>query len=233
MEKFVSGASSCINHEFSQVKLLRTALTHSSYANERETEEHNERLEFLGDAVLELVISEEAFSRYPDVPEGQLTRVRSALVKEATLAAVACELGLDEHVLLGRGEEAQGGRKREALLADALEAVFGAVFLDAGYAAASSVILAAFEGRWPENPDGRLAKDYKSRLQEATQERYKARPTYALAGQSGPEHEKVFSVTLELPDGRTFTAEGGSVKKAEQEAAKAALEALSGLSRHP
>lgn len=221
------GAETCINHEFSQVKFLQTALTHSSYANEQEYGcENNERLEFLGDAVLELVISAEAYVRYPDVHEGQLTRVRSALVKEKSLASLARGLGLDRFVLLGRGEETQGGRERDSLLADTMEAVFGAVFLDAGFAAARTVILGVFEDRWPSEADGPTAKDFKSRLQEATQQLLKDRPIYALTGSSGPEHEKVFEVTATLPDGRTFTAEGGSLKKAEQKAARMALETI-------
>lgn len=227
MEELFSDAQMCINHEFSQVKFLETALTHSSYANERGTGcEHNERLEFLGDAVLELVISDEAYQRFPHVHEGQLTRVRSSLVKEKSLAELARSVELDRFVLLGRGEESQGGRERDSLLADTMEAVFGAVFLDAGFEAAQKVILAAFKDRWPEIAEGPAAKDYKSRLQEATQQILKDRPTYVLSGSSGPEHEKVFEVTATLPDGRTFVAEGASLKKAEQTAAKLALETI-------
>jgi len=229
MDELFSDAQSCINHVFSQVKFLQTALTHSSYANEQDVPcEHNERLEFLGDAVLELVVSAEAFARFPDVHEGQLTRVRSLLVKEKSLAELARTIGLDRFVLLGRGEEAQGGRERDSLLADTLEAVFGAVFLDAGFDAARKVILRVFDGRWMEITEYPAAKDYKSRLQEATQQILKDRPTYVLSGSSGPEHEKVFEVTATLPDGRTFMAEGSSVKKAEQSAAKLALQAIAG-----
>lgn len=229
MDELISAAQLCINHEFSQVKLLRTALTHSSYANEQEEScEHNERLEFLGDAVLELVISEEAYKRFPTVHEGQLTGVRSLLVKEKSLAELARSIGLERFIFLGRGEDAQGGRERDSLLADTMEAVFGAVFLDGGFEAAKEVILSAFADRWPEITEGPAAKDYKSRLQEATQHILKDRPTYVLSGSSGPEHEKVFEVTATLPDGRTFVAEGPSVKKAEQTAAKLALETLEG-----
>ncbi len=228
MDEQLLGAQACINHAFSQVKFLRCALSHSSYANEQGHGcQDNERLEFLGDAVLELVISAEAYVRYKDVQEGQLTRVRSTLVKESSLANLARELGLDGFVLLGRGEEAQGGRERDSLLADALEAVFGAVFLDGGYEAARAVILRSFESHWPDAVD-EPAKDFKSALQEITQQRFKKRPTYALTASSGPEHEKVFEVTLTLPDGTIFTAQGASMKKAEQSAALSALEVLSG-----
>lgn len=223
------GVQQCIHYDFSQVKLLAIALTHTSFANEQDGEaEDNERLEFLGDAVLELTISEEAYLRYPNAPEGQLTRVRSRLVKEKTLAEAARSLTLDRFVSLGKGEEAQGGRDRDSLLSDALEAVFGAVFLDGGFDAAKSVILRVFEARWPDSPDLPGAKDYKSQLQEVTQRLFRERPTYTLKGTSGPEHEKVFTVELALPDGRIFPADGGSVKRAEQSAARAALEALEG-----
>lgn len=216
-----------IQYNFQQVKLLRAALTHSSWANEAEgTPEDNERLEFLGDAVLDLVVSEEAYRRFPGAPEGNLTRLRSNLVKEKTLAILARELELDFALRLGRGEEAQGGRKRSSLLADALEAVFGAVFLDGGYAAATRVVARVLAGRWPERLDLSGAKDPKSRLQERTQRRFGGRPVYVLRRSSGPEHEKIFEVQVTLPDGRTVEASGASLKKAEQTAAALALERL-------
>ena len=222
----VADLQECIHHRFDQVKLLETALTHSSYANEQECNADNERLEFLGDAVLELCVSEEGFRRFPDAPEGQLTRIRSQLVKEKSLAAIARDLGLSRHVLLGRGEEQQGGRDRDALLADAFEAVMGAVFLDGGFETARNVILRIFDGRWPEPASLTEAKDYKSRLQEVAQERFRDRPVYVLAGTSGPEHEKVFIVDATLPGGEVFRGEGTSVKRAEQEAACMALDFL-------
>ena len=216
----------CIHHRFDQVKLLETALTHSSYANEQEGNADNERLEFLGDAVLELCISEEGFKRFPQAPEGQLTRIRSQLVKEKSLASIARDLGLCQYVLLGRGEEQQGGRDRDALLADAFEAVMGAVFLDAGFEVARSTILRIFEDRWPEQAVLPETKDYKSRLQEVAQERFRDRPVYVLSGTLGPEHEKVFQVDATLPTGEVFRGEGTSVKRAEQEAARQALDYL-------
>ncbi|MDD3312278.1 ribonuclease III [Pseudodesulfovibrio sp.] len=219
----VIGLQECIHHRFDQVKLLETALTHSSYANEREVNADNERLEFLGDAVLELCVSEEGFKRFPEAPEGQLTRIRSQLVKEKSLAAIARELELDRHVLLGRGEEQQGGRDRDALLADAFEAVLGAVFLDAGFEAAKGVILRIFADRWPEPSSLTEVKDYKSRLQEVAQERFRDRPVYVLSGTRGPEHEKIFIVDATLPAGEVFRGEGTGVKRAEQEAARQAL----------
>ncbi|QJB56440.1 ribonuclease III [Pseudodesulfovibrio sp. zrk46] len=216
----------CIHHRFDQVKLLTTALTHSSYANEQECNDDNERLEFLGDAVLELCISEEGFKRFPEAPEGQLTRIRSQLVKEKSLATLAREMKLNKYILLGKGEELQGGRERDALLADAFEAVLGAVFLDGGFEAAKQTILHVFRDKWPEQAKVPETKDYKSRLQEVSQDRFKDRPIYALVGTSGPEHEKVFDVDATLPTGEVFRGSGSSVKRAEQDSAMRALDYL-------
>lgn len=217
-----------LGHRFAQPELLVTALTHSSYANERgEAASHNERLEFLGDAVLELCVSEELFGRFPDAPEGELTLLRSQLVNESSLAVMALRLSLDGHILLGKGEENQGGRGRPALLSDVFEAVIGALFLDGGYAAAKRFVDAAFADIWPAKPVLPKTRDYKSRLQEYTQKVHKSRPVYTLLGSEGPEHDKRFTVRLDLPDGRSLTAEEKSVKKAEQMAARLALEAVS------
>jgi len=218
-----------ISHRFSQVKHLETALTHSSFANEHEeAQQDNERLEFLGDAVLELGISEMLYERHPGAPEGELTRMRARLVSEPALAALARELGLDELLRLGRGEELQGGRTRDALLADAFEAVLGAVFLDGGYAAARAAVRAIYTDRLPAPGEPRRAKDPKSRLQELTQKSFRERPVYALLCSSGPDHAKVFEVELALPDGTRLRASGPTVKKAEQDAATKALALLCG-----
>jgi len=218
-----SDLQECIHHRFGQVKFLATALTHSSYANEQEFSDDNERLEFLGDAVLELSISEEGFKRYPDAPEGQLTRIRSQLVKEKSLADLARKLKLDKYIRLGKGEELQGGRDRDALLADAFEAVLGAVFLDAGFEVAKKVVLGIFENEWPKEARLPENKDYKSRLQEVSQERFKDRPVYAMVDTHGPEHAKLFDVAVTLPSGEVFHGQGTSVKRAEQAAAQEAL----------
>ena len=217
-----------ISHRFGQVKLLHTALTHSSHANENpEVGEDNERLEYLGDAVLELCMSEILYSRFPEAPEGQLTRMRSGLVSEPALADVARDLGLEGLLYLGKGEEQQGGRDRNSLLSDALEAVFGAVFLDGGFPAAQTVVGAVFASRLPAICDTGRVKDCKSALQELTQERFKERPVYTLMGSSGPEHAKVFEVEVALPNGERLAARGKSMKKAEQNAAAKALRRLS------
>ncbi|MDR1947693.1 MAG: ribonuclease III [Desulfovibrio sp.] len=217
-----------IPYRFTQVKLLHVALTHTSYANEGQNgEEHNERLEFLGDAVLELCVSENLFNARPGAREGELTAARSCLVNQESLAAKARDIGLDRHIRLGKGEEAQGGRDRDSLLSDALEALLGAIFLDGGYAAARQAVRALFAGHGDGLAARRGSKDCKSRLQEVTQKLFRERPVYTLVDSSGPEHEKVFTVRLDLPDGNSFTASGSGVKRAEQSAAMSALEHFS------
>lgn len=217
-----------IPYRFTQVKLLRSALTHSSFANEQHGGggEHNERLEFLGDAVLELCISDALFARFPDTREGQLTAMRSRLVNQDSLAALARKIGLEKNLILGKGEEAQGGRGRNSLLSDAFEALLGAIYLDGGYEAARATVEALFADRWPGDAGAPKSKDGKSRLQEITQQLFKDRPAYALVGSEGPEHDKVFTVRLELPDTSVFIARGSSVKRAEQTAALQALAVL-------
>lgn len=216
-----------LGYTFSDIELLRLALTHSSWANEHAAAHaHNERLEFLGDAVLELTVSAQLFSRHPEAREGELTRMRSALVNEAALAGVARTLKLDEALRLAKGEESQGGRQRDALLSDAMEAVFGGVYLDGGFQRASEVVARLYEPLWPAAAGGTKRKDFKTRLQEVTQRVNRGLPVYTQEGASGPEHAKIFAVRVELPDGRVFRATGAGLRRAEQEAAKTALEAL-------
>ena len=215
-----------LGHRFGNGNLLATALTHSSWANEAgHPGAHNERLEFLGDAVLELCVSSELFRRFPEAREGDLTRMRAHLVSTPSLAALACELGIDRAILLGRGEESQGGRQRENILADAVEAVLAAVYEDGGFAAAQMAVARVFAARWPDAPEKPQANNAKSQLQELTQRLFRACPVYAL-GASGPEHAKIFEIRLTLPDGREFFARNTSCKKAEQDAAAHALQAL-------
>lgn len=224
MKKDFDRVEMTIRYAFSRRALLHEALTHSSYANESPGRgQSNERLEFLGDAVLELCISEELYIRYPDVDEGQLTMYRSMLVNERALAKLARKLELDRALFLGRGEDSQGGRNRPALLSDAFEALLGAIFLDAGYHGAREWVRQCFAGLWPTATIIAVDKDYKTRLQELTQQRFKDRPTYVLEDTSGPEHERVFHVLLRLPTGEEFREQGTSMKKAEQQAARSAL----------
>lgn len=214
-----------LGYHFRDISLLATALTHSSWANEHRTS-HNERLEFLGDAVLEINVSRELYERFPDEREGGLTRLRSRLVSEGKLAELARGLGIGEMMFMGRGEASQGGRARPALIADAMEAVLGAVYLDGGHEEASALVQRLYAGRWPDPSEERKVKDYKTRLQEGTQAILRSLPTYIPLSSSGPEHAKTFHVKIELSDGRTYTASGSSLKRAEQEAARIALEDL-------
>jgi ribonuclease-3 len=216
-----------LGYLFRDAELFAAALTHSSFANEANAGgRHNERLEFLGDAVLSLCVSSELFARFPGAQEGDLTRLRSRLVNASSLAALARGIGLDRHLRLGRGEENQGGRARDALLGDALEAILGAVYEDGGFAPARELVRRLFAEHWPGTSAGEPEKDFKTQLQEVMQQRYRERPTYTLHASLGPEHAKIFEVRLLLPDGRSFSGEGHSLKRAEQEAARNALLSL-------
>lgn len=215
-----------LDYSFTDLKLLKLALTHSAYANEKgRPGKHNERLEFLGDATLELCVSSELYRRYPEAREGEMTTMRARLVREGTLAAIALETGLDKALKLGAGMEKQGGRMQPSILADALEAVLGAIFLDGGYAAAKKTVSRLFAPLWPENWRVKPGKSDKSRLQELCWRLFKAFPAYA-AEASGPENAKTFEALLRLPDGREFRACNLSCKKAEEDAAALALKAL-------
>ena len=199
-----------IGYRFKDESLLVLAVTHSSWANEHSAgNAHNERLEFLGDAVLEIAVSAQLFARFPDAREGELTRLRSSLVNEATLAVIARKLHLDD-----------------CLLSDAMEAVFGGVFVDGGIEKARAVVERLYTDLWPKNATKVRRKDFKTKLQEATQRISKGLPVYALEDSYGPEHAKIFSVRVDLPDGRQFRASGPGLKRAEQEAAHVALVAL-------
>ncbi len=214
-----------IHYEFKQVKLLIRALTHTSYANEQDCV-HNERLEFLGDAVLELAVSHVLFAKFPEAQEGHLTKMRSALVSEPALAGVARRIGLGSCLLLGKGEAAQGGREKNSVLSDALEAVLGAIYLDGGLEAVIRSVNFLYEGRWPVPPETFRPRDFKSQLQEMTQRIWKARPAYALLDSSGPEHAKQYIVEVILPDKSTIQWTDSSMRKAEQGAAERALHML-------
>lgn len=221
-------ASLCasLGYEFQNPAYLELALTHSSFANEAGRHGmHNERQEFLGDAVLELCVSSELYHRFPEAREGELTRMRSSLVSEKSLAILARKLGLNRAILLGVGEERQGGRERDAILADAMEAVFAAIFLDSGFEKTREIIANLLKGSWPDCALP-LEKDFKSRLQELCLARFHALPVYALESAEGPEHAKIFTVRLEMPDGQQFHGRNSSCRLAEQKAARRALEHL-------
>ena len=216
-----------LGHVFRDRALLATALTHSSYANEnRGRGECNERLEFLGDSVLGMVVADALYRRFPELPEGRMTRLRAQLVCEESLHRVASELGLGEYVRLGRGEEHTGGRRRTSILADAVEAVIAAMYLDGGLETAKAFIerqiLSALDGSGPVM----RVEDCKTELQELVQKKSGQSLSYELLGESGPDHDKTFTSQVSL-NGRPIGSGSGRTKKeAEQAAARAALEAL-------
>lgn len=217
-----------LGYTFRNKTLLSEALNHSSYANEHRSQgmESNERLEFLGDSVLGFVTAEFLFLRHPDLPEGDLTRIRAALVCEESLHEVAQGLGLGDHLKLGRGEEAGGGRTRASILADATEAVFAAVYLDGGIEAASALIHRVLLDCQREEVVEEKRKDYKTALQELVQRQPDQELVYRMAGESGPDHNKTFLAEVLLNGAVVGTGEGHSKKEAEQSAARAALEKL-------
>ena len=215
-----------IGYRFRNISLLQNALTHSSYANERWHNSLlcNERLEFLGDSILGMLVAEYLFRSFPDRPEGELTRMRADMVCEKTLAAAANRIGLGEHLLLGHGEEQGGGRARASILADAMESVIAACFLDGGMDAALKVVQQFILVEVPVKKMHNA--DYKTTLQELVQQKKNQVLTYVLAGESGPDHDKHFDVEVKLNGNVVGSGSGSSKKRAEQMAAKAAIEKL-------
>ena len=218
-----------LHYTFRDPSLLEQALCHSSYANERRAQHarSNERLEFLGDSILGLVTAEFLYRERPDWPEGELTRSRAALVCEKSLHGIALELELGKHLRLGRGEDSGGGRNRPSILADAVEAVIAAVYLDGGMGEASALIRRCLLNNVREARPEQRNQDYKTVLQELIQRDPERVLTYALLDERGPDHAKMFKMEA-LVDGKPLgQGTGRSKKEAEQAAAKAALEALS------
>lgn len=206
-------------HVFRDPELLIQALTHRSAGAP-----HNERLEFLGDAVLGALVAESLYARWPNADEGTLTRARAELVRESSLAAVARELDLGARLVLGPGELKSGGHRRDSILSDALEAVIAAVYLDAGLDTCREVVLPLFEKTMVALASGRVSKDAKTRLQEWLQGRQKALPVYELLSESGEEHAKTFLVRCALNDaGLAAEGQGSSRRAAEQQAAEAVM----------
>ena len=216
-----------LGYTFQNRRLLENALTHSSYANENKAkgESSNERLEFLGDSVLGMVVADYLYRNHPDMPEGELTRTRAALVCEESLVEVAGQLELGQYLKLGRGEDAGGGRQRPSIQADAVEAVIAAVYLDGGIGSARKLITRFILTNNRREQEG-VIRDFKTALQELVQRESGQVLTYHLLGESGPDHAKVFSVAVELNGKPLGAGEGRSKKEAEQAAAKAAVEKL-------
>ena len=215
---------------FKEPALLRQALVHSSYINENPAAVpgHNERLEFIGDAVLGLVAAEELYRAFPDLSEGELTRRRAALVRRDTLARVARSIDLGAFLFMGKGEESGGGRGKPTNLAGALEAVVAAVYLDTGLDAAGDMVARLFASEWPRLSGPEAVIDFKSKLQELVQSRFQRTPAYRLVGEVGPHHDMVFTVEVDVNGEVLGSGSGRSKKLAETEAARAALERLGG-----
>ena len=222
----IKDLETAIGYRFKNITLLQNALTHSSYANERwhNSLMSNERLEFLGDSILGMCVAEYLYGNFPDRPEGELTRMRADMVCEKTLAAVANRIELGKHLLLGNGEEQGGGRSRNSILADAVESVIAASFLDGGMEAAKQFIQKFI---LVEVPVTRMHNaDYKTALQELVQQKKNQVLSYTLVGESGPDHDKHFEVEVKLNGKVVGLGSGSSKKRAEQDAARVAIEKL-------
>ncbi len=222
----IKDLETAIGYQFKNITLLQNALTHSSYANERWHNSllSNERLEFLGDSVLGMLVAEYLYKNFPNRPEGELTRMRADMVCEQTLAAAANRIGLGGHMLLGHGEEQGGGRSRDSILADAVESVIAACFLDGGIQAALQFVQKFI---LVEVPVTKLHNaDYKTSLQELVQQKKNQVLSYAMVGQSGPDHDKKFDVEVSLNGKVVGSGSGSSKKRAEQMAARAAIAKL-------
>ena len=219
--------SARLGHTFAEPSLLTLALTHRSWCAEHLGDESNERLEFLGDSVLGLAVTDHLMTRLPDAAEGHLAKVRAAVVSAPTLAAIAQQIGLGDDLRLGRGEVLSGGRAKPSILADALEAVIGAVYLDAGWHVACALVLRFIREYVDEAAAGPGEQDYKTRLQELVAHRFDSAPVYLL-DESGPDHEKRFYATVHVRGEAFGHGEGTSKKQAEQDAARRAWATLAG-----
>ena len=225
----IKDLENAIGYRFKDITLLQNALTHSSYANEywHDSQRSNERLEFLGDSVLGMVVAEYLYTTFPERPEGELTRMRADMVCERALAKVANRLELGNHLLLGNGEEQGGGRTRASILADAVESVIAACFIDGGMTAAQKLIR---DFILCDVPVSKLSNmDYKTIFQEKVQQKKDQTIVYRLVGESGPDHDKSFQVEVLLNGQVVGSGVGSSKKRAEQDAARSALEQLYGM----
>ncbi|MCZ7536720.1 MAG: ribonuclease III [Acidimicrobiia bacterium] len=214
----IDALSAALGVTFNDRSLVKRSLSHRSWCAENGAPSSNERLEFLGDSVLGLAVTNHVFRSFPGLPEGQLSEVRAGVVNARVLAEVASELGLGRHLLLGKGEDAAGGREKQSILADALEAVIAAVFLDSGFAAAEAFVLRCLGGRIDDAAAGPGGRDYKTRLQERAARLQLGRPRYAVRDE-GPDHAKSFFATVYVDGVLSGQGEGRSKKEAEQAAA--------------
>lgn len=223
----LAGLEQLLGYRFTDLRLLQKALIHSSFAFEQaQIDKNNEILEFLGDAVLDLVIGHTLCRHFPEMREGDLTRLRSSLVNETHLALMARELHLGEYLCLGKGEDASNGRNKSSILSCAYEAVIGAVFEDSDYTMVDTIICNFFVPTMAAKKEELLMADAKSRLQEALQEKFNEAPSYQIDQEEGPSHQKIFSVSVLFREEALGSGSGGSKKEAEQRAAAATLAML-------
>lgn len=227
IEENIQRLETLLGVTFADPLLVLSAITHRSYLNEhREAkQEHNERLEFLGDAVLELSVTDFLFRKYPEKPEGELTAIRAALVNTISLSVAADQIGLNDFMLMSKGEAKDTGRARQYILANAFEACIGAIYLDKGYEAADAFIARHLFDRTEEIVEKRLWQDAKSRFQERAQEHTGITPTYELLAQEGPDHDRIFTIGVFLREDKIAEGTGRSKQEAEQSAAEAAITA--------
>ncbi|MBN2158623.1 MAG: ribonuclease III [Spirochaetes bacterium] len=226
-EKQLERLQKSIRVKFKNKSLLNRAVTHSSFVNESGRDiQDNERLEYLGDSVLALVINEYLFRHFEGYREGQLAKIKSAVVSETTLARIARKLKLGDYILMGRGEEHSGGRERPSILANTLEAVIGALFLDSGLKVCRTFIIGLMRDEVDSADDLSFMRDPKTTLQEYVQKKYKDRPVYEVISEKGPDHMKEFTVRLIINGREIVTGEGPSKRKAEMNAALAALQKI-------
>jgi ribonuclease III len=225
IETDLNALQAILGVNFKDTNLLLSAITHRSYLNEHRdsTWEHNERLEFLGDAVLELVVTDFLFSTYTDKPEGELTAIRAALVNTVSLSAASEQLGVNKYLLMSKGEAKDEGRARQYILANVFEACIGAIYLDQGYDIARNFIAGRLFGHTEEIIKKRLWQDAKSRFQELAQEHASITPTYETVSQEGPDHDRVFTIGVYLRREKVAEGKGRSKQEAEQQAASAAM----------
>jgi ribonuclease III len=217
-----------INYDGIKLNLLEEALTHRSYANENPSAaiRDNERLEFLGDAVVELCVSDAIMRHFPDYKEGQMSKLRASIVHERPLASLAARFRLGDYLLLGKGEESSGGRDKPSLLADAFEAVIAAIYLDGGFEKVHQLLWEMFEPLIVDADGSDIYRDHKTTLQEISQTRFREIPHYTIIGEFGPDHDKTFIIQMEIPNSIKTTGSGKNKKEAEQEAAREALAIL-------
>ncbi|SDK44182.1 ribonuclease III [Natronincola ferrireducens] len=225
IEDHIKELQETLNYKFKDLELLKEALTHSSYANESKTKKakYNERLEFLGDSILGLVVSEYIFMTYKHLPEGELTKVRANVVCEPSLAVQARGINLGKYLLLGKGEDFTGGRQRESILADAFEALIGAIYIDGGIEVTKRFILGKFLESIDLATKGSLFRDYKTLLQELLQSKTSEKITYHVVREHGPDHNKSFDVEVLIGNKVIGRGSGKSKKEAEQRAAQEAI----------